>query len=315
MHVEYVFLLRSQVYLGLGDWEPLSFQRSGFQVCIPKPISDIGFYIKVQEGGGPVVPEISRFEPGGALGLHTTMVSIQMESPLEVPEDKIAQTILPIALEIFSHFNSWVRVLTRQHWIGYKESASPQQNFNVNLIMGDVKKSLGAKTVGVGFDYWKPLDQQVWSTLGEMLAKGGLPSAGQLFFCDGLVDMGTGDLAQAVIELGAACELEVYTAIADTLQKRNAAREDLKKIEWLKFAGKVKLIGSLTGSSFKRFDARAARLVVRLYAMRGAAIHRADLPFLDKSKNPMWNAAQLIRFVHACERLFGWLDIQRSALV
>ena len=105
------------------------------------------------------------------------------------------------------------------------------------------------------------------------------------------------------------------TTVADALQSRNAAPEDSKKVERLKFARKVKLIGSLTGNSFKRFDARAARLVVKLYPMRGAAIHRADLPFVDKSKNPMWNASQLLHFVHACESLFRWLDIQRLALV
>jgi hypothetical protein len=249
MHIEYIFLLRSQVYLHLGEWEPLSFQRSGFQVRIPKPISDHFSYFKIQEGGGPIVWDFSRFKPGGALGLWTTMVSIQMESPLEVPEDKIYQIFQPLALEVFSHFKSWVRVLTRQHWIGYKESALDEQYFNINMIMGEIKKPLGTRGGSVGYDYWKPLDQQVWSTLGEKLAKGILPSAGQLFFCNGLIDMGTGDIAQAVVELGAACELEVYTTIADALQRRNAAPEDLKKIEWLKFARKVKLIGSLTGNS------------------------------------------------------------------
>jgi hypothetical protein len=243
------------------------------------------------------------------------MVSIQMESSLQVPEDKISHTFEPVAVEIFNHFKSWVRVLTRQHWIGYQWSAFSQQDFNVNVITGEVKKPLSIGGVVVGFDYWKRLDQPTWSTLREKLAKGRLPSAGQLFFCDGLVDMGTGDLAQAVIQLGAACELEVYSTIADSLQVRKAAPENLKKVERLKFARKVKLLGSLNGNSFKRFDSGAARLVIKLYGMRGAAIHRADLPFVDNSKNPMWNASQLIRFVHACERLFEWLAIQRSALV
>jgi len=259
--------------------------------------------------------DLSRLKPGGALSLETTMLSIQMESSLQVPEDKISHSYEPVAVEIFNHFKSWVRVLTRQYWIGYQWSAFSRQDFNVNVTIGEVKKPLGIGGVVFGFDYWKRLDQATWSALGEKLAKGRLPSAGQLFFCDGLVDMGTGDLAQAVIELGAACELEVYSTIADAHLSRKAAPMDLKKVEWLKFARKVKLIGSLTGNSFKRFDAGAARLVVKLYGMRGAAIHRADLPFVDKSKNPMWNASQLIRFVRACERLFEWLDIQRSALV
>jgi ribosomal protein L14 len=315
MHVEYVFLLRSQVNLGLGDWEPLSFQRNGFQVRIPKPTSDTSFYIKIRPSGGPVVFDISRFKPGWGIALHATMVSIQLESPLEVPEDKIDQASQPIAQEIFNHFKSWIRVLTRQHWIGYQESAFPQQDFNVNVITGEVRKPLSTGGVSVGFDYWKPLDQRVWSALGEKLAKGRLPSAGQLFFCDSLVDIGAGDLAQAVVELGAACELEVYSTITDSLQVRKAAPKNLKKVERLNFARKVKLLGSLNGNSFKRFDANAARLVNKLYGMRGTAIHRADLPFVDNSKSPMWNASQLIRFVHAVERLLGWLDIQRSALV
>jgi len=315
MHVEYVFLLRSLVNLGLGDWEALSFQRNGFQVCIPKPIADTSLYLKIQPSGGPVVFDISRFKPGSGLALQATMVSIQLKSALEVPEDKIDQTFQPIALEVFHHFKSWIRVLTRQHWIGYQQTAFPQQDFNVNVITGELKKPLGTRSVSVGFDYWKPLDQIVWSALGEKLAKGRLPSAGQLFFCEGLVDMGTGDLAQAVVELGAACELEVYSTIADSLQGRKAAPENLKKVERLNLARKVKLLGSLNGHSFKRFDANAARLVNKLYGMRGAAIHRADLPFVDNSKSPMWNASQLIRFVHAVERLLGWLDIQRSALV
>jgi hypothetical protein len=315
MQVEYVFLLRSQVNLGLGNWEPLSFQRDGFQACIPKPISETGFYIKIQPGNGPLTLDISRFKPGWGLALRATIVSIQLERPLEVPEDKIDQTFQPIALEIFNHFKSWIRVLTRQHWVGFQDSAFPQQDFSVNVITGNFRKPLGTRSVCVGFDYWKPLDQSAWSALGEKLAKRRLPSAGQLFFCDGLVDIGTGDLAQAVVELGAACELEVYSTIADSLQGRKAAPENLRKVERLRFATKVKLLGSLNGNSFKRFDASAARLVNKLYGMRGAAIHRADLPFADNSKTPEWNASQLIRFVHAVESLLGWLDIQRSALV
>jgi len=164
MHVEYVFLLKSQVNLGLGDWEPLSFQRNGFQVRIPKPISDTSIYLKTQPNTGPVELDISRSRPGSALRLQTTMVSIQMESSLQVPEDKISHTFEPVAVEIFNHFKSWVRVLTRQHWIGYQWSAFSQQDFNVNVITGEVKKPLSIGGVVVGFDYWKRLDQPTWST-------------------------------------------------------------------------------------------------------------------------------------------------------
>jgi hypothetical protein len=146
------------------------------------------------------------------------------------------------------------------------------------------------------------------------LAEGTLPSAGQLFFCDSLVDIGAGDLAQAVVELGTACELEVYSTVAVALRGRKAPPDNLRKVDRLSFARKVKLLGCLTGNSFKRFNANAARLVNKLYAMRGAAIHRAHLPFVDSSKSPMWNASQLVRFVQAVESLFGWLDLQREGV-
>lgn len=314
MQIEYLFLLRSLINLGLGNWEPLSFQRGGLQVCIPKPISEASLYIKIQPGNGPVMFDISRGTPGSALHLWTTMVSVRLKSAHEIPGNEIDQTFQATALEVFHDFRSWIRVLTRQHWIGFQNSAFPQLDFNVNVITGNLKRPLRTAGTSTGFDYWKVLDQSTWNALGEKLANGRAPSAGQLFFCEGLVAMGNGDLAQAVVELGIACELEVYSTIVDVHRVRNATLESLKKIERIKFSRKVRLLGSLNGNSFRRFDAKAARLVNALYGMRGAAIHRADLPLVDTSKSRLWNTSQLIRFVHAVEKLLDWLNLQRSAL-
>jgi hypothetical protein len=152
MQAEYVFLLRSEVKLALGEWEPLSFRRSGFEVRIEKPISDTGFYIKIRPSGGPIVLEVSRLRPGWGLAVCATMVSIQLESPQEVREDRIGEVFQPVAQGVFNHFKSWIRVLTRQHWIGYQESAFPRQDFNVNVMTGGQRKPLGTGTVGLGFD-------------------------------------------------------------------------------------------------------------------------------------------------------------------
>jgi len=74
-------------------------------------------------------------------------------------------------------------------------------------------------------------------------------------------------------------------------------------------------LGSLNRKPFHRFDASAARLLRLLYEMRGSAAHRGYLSFFDISKSQMANAAELIQYVRAAERLFDWLEVQRAELV
>jgi hypothetical protein len=314
LRIEYNFLERGKIELQGGDWAHLSFQRNKFRVYISKPIFKPSFYIRIARSNGPVQFDISRLEPGGALGLPVTMVSIELDLALEIPEEKVDETFQPTALEIFRDFNSWVRVRTRQHWIGYQDSLSPEQHFNVNLITDRLKKPIRVSGVAVGFDYWKPLEETMWGVIGEKLAEGSQPSIGQLFFCDALMDIGAANLAQAVVALGVACELEVYSLVVDVRGNKEGA-DALNKLERQNFARNLNYLGNLNRNTFRRFDASSARLVNSLYEMRGAAAHRGHLPFVDLSKTWVANAAELIQYVRAAERLFDWLEIQRSKLV
>jgi hypothetical protein len=88
-----------------------------------------------------------------------------------------------------------------------------------------------------------------------------------------------------------------------------------ERIDRLKFAAKLKKLEGLFKSKFADFDFEANVLVNKLYGLRNRAAHGGLLPIEDPQKSRLANAAELHGHVRAVEKLFAWLEIQRSRIL
>ena len=228
---------------------------------------------------------------------------------------------------------SWMRVYSRQYWIGYTESIARITRGSIQFKKETESQVLGGFRVQRGFQYGSPLRGEQWSSIGQKLASGELPDADQLIFCDALLDVAQGDMPQAVISLGISCEIAVNALIDDVLMSMGPGVHGLfeKYGRYTFDEGISKMIAQLGGQRFKDFvpppadDANptnlqiakdAASRVSTLYRNRGRAAHRRGFEFRYPGDQAFRLDHETIRgFLAAVERFFWWVDAQRTALL
>ncbi len=293
-----------------GAWAPLSLQRDSYRVMVYKPAFDQMPYVRIAMLQG----EIANFRtrPDLARSSGSTVISMEFVTASPIAREEIQKALDPVAHDLLADLKDWIRFLARQYWIGHKENFIDEQHYNVNLIDGTRKEPLSSAGAGLAYDYYKLLDNRIWEQIGAKLRGNEKPRPGQLFFCDGLLGILGADLASAVLALGISCELEVFSLIEEVLELKHGDQcKSAEEIEGRRFREKLSELEAMCGRSFFDFDPNADRLVKELYALRGKAAHRAHLPFEDPKDNRPANAAKLLPYVRAVEKLFAWLDIGR----
>lgn len=207
---------------------------------------------------------------------HTTIISVGIESPALVPRNEVQKTLDPVALDLLRDLRSWIRFVTRQYWIGYREDFRDIQHYTISLVHGDQRDQLSTAGQGQGYDYFRRLNLKLWEIVAAKLAGNEKPRSGQLFFCDGLLHLMELNLRGAVIALAMACELEVFALIQDILDlKREAGSQNADDIEWRRFTEKLDDLERLCRSKFCEVGSEANRRVRELYRLRGKAAHRS----------------------------------------
>ena len=313
MRVRYQFAVRSEIQVTSGSWPNLSFEGGDMHVEIEKPIPRSNFYTSAdlldRASDRKVDPEAA-----WAAYLGVSLIAVELEQEEQVQEDKISMAFYKPAMEVLSGLLPWVRVLTRQYWVGYKELSSVTVHALVTVINKSDKKSLGTVTVPKGFIYGKDLDQNTWLAIGTKLANRERPRPSELFFCDALIDIAEGDIPQAVVALGASCDIEIHILVQDILRRRSEEFQNIfKKYARYTFGqGIDALVRDFGGDPFTVIEPEAARLVKVLYSMRGNAIHRAECIYEQQGKRVPVDSTNIGLFVEATEKLFTWSESQRS---
>lgn len=295
-------------------WAPLSFQRDSYEVMIRKPILDSTPYIRITALQGQSTD--LRTRPDLARSSGVTVIAMEFVTGSSIPWNQIGKKLNPVALDVLRDIRGWIRFLARQYWIGHREDFADVQHYTVNLIDGIKREPLTTAGTGPGYNYYRLLDGQIWEDIGTKLRRNEKPRPGQLYLCDGLLEIAQLNLAATVIAFGMACELEVFALIEDILDvKGDQCRTSAEEIEWRRFTEKLDELERLCGGKFYDLDPEANRLVKELYKLRGKAAHRARLPFEDPQESGPANAAKLLPYVKAVEKLFTWLEVQRSKVL
>ena len=302
MDVWFEFAVRSEIRTTGGRFEPLSFAHGDLEFTVepPKPRADFYTWARLLGEDAPSAAPDSTW----AQYLRMTRIAVAVLGGVQTEKPKIIPTYYPYATFVLNELLAWVRVLTRQYWIGYKESEAPSYHAVVATVEGGKKTYIGGATGthGLRFSYGKKLDPHTWKSIEGKLASKELPPPSQLFFCDALLDVAETDIAQAVVALGASCEVEMQNLVREIANARGGDAQALigrRRLVRKQFRDTFEIVEVLGGQPFP-----AVETVVKLYEERGKAIHRGQLEHVSVSN--------ITDFVNAVEALFSWAKAQRK---
>jgi len=309
MHVRYEYCVRSEIKLTDEVFPVLSFKRRGVDVRLRKPIARSGLYLSASiVGPAPAMTT----GPDLAQDLGASLISVEVESEQCNDQGEIGSILAPVANEVFDDLVPWIRVLTRQYWIGRMDRERSEQRISVSLVGQNRATPLSTSMLGFVFSYGSPLNLVIWTDLGRKMANCEKPPLSRLFFCDALLDILEQHIPQAVVALGVSCELEISGLLQDILARRSEEFRSLfERYARFTFNDEVRMIAEFGGEAFAEVDRESARLVSLLYGMRGQAIHRGECSYDEDGKTVALDVRCIPKFVKAVESFFSWCESQR----
>lgn len=316
MQATYVFPIESEIRVGNGNWPNISFERGGNIITVEKPIPrrtfDWEWDSTVKYSKRTPTPDVSAFEPGGN-ELDLTLVKVGVAPLDRVAERTLHDATRDIALTSVQEFCSWVRVLTRQYWVG--RYSGPARLSRYVMYAGqptDGRRRHSAAT-GWGFEYGAMLDAATWEQIGQKLSGAQRPRASQLFFCDALLDIAEGDVAQATAGLGVSVEVEVHSLTQDIVRTKSVEFQRLfSEFVRLGFDKNLSALEKMGCRPFKDFDKDAHGHVLRLYRARNKAVHEGKPYHRKDGKDYTIKRTDTPMYVRAVERLFAWTESERG---
>lgn len=309
MKVCYEYFVRSEIKLTDEVFPVLSFTRNGAAVTVHKPIGRSGLYLSAAMM--LPVPAMTT-GPDLAQDLGASLIRVEVESERCEDRNQVGNILGPVAQQMVHDLVPWIRVLTRQYWIGRKDRDRLDQRISVTLVDGTHTTPLSTGMFGLGFPYGAPLNAEIWADIGDRMARCEKAAPSRLFFCDALLDALEQDVPQAVVALGVSCELEISSLLEEILARRsNEFRTLFQKYTRFTFDDEVRLIAEFGGDAFADVDKQSARLVNVLYGMRGQAIHRGQSSYDEEGKAVALDVNHIPKFVRAVESFFSWCEAQR----
>src|SRR5438309_11523981 len=287
-----------------ADWPPLRIAGDGIEIHLLKPIST-PVTAKEQLAVGNESPDL----------FCSNLRAVVLKTSPGFPADH------DHVFEIVRHALQWMRVLSRQFWIGTGAArvaaASRGSAFHIEGgIVSQMNYALYGSTILV-----RALPLRFWEPLGQCVS-GGVPvPVSESIYCDALASFASGDSVRCLVELGVAVEIELNNLLDDIAavqpNSSGAARYQKEKRK-LRFEQKL-----LTSTSWLRttnpkqfvlpnMPADWADHIVSLYKFRSKAAHEGRAVITDSSTGPRPLAAgELQSFIFSTEALYRWSNAQR----
>lgn len=302
MRSRFEFSVRCELRLQEGNWPHLRFEREGFLMSVEKPVATMKPLLALEMLSTP--KQNMRTSEAAEIAFFLRIaVEVEPSQGDGIPAEGGSPDQL--AWRSLNEILVWIRVLTRQYWIGYRERWESGVSYEELELGVTPRKAKSGVQIGLAFEYGQPLDEKMWAMIQINLADEEKPSASQLFFCDALLDISEADISQATVALGIACELELQNLIDEALALRDEGVWKLfKRYAKYQFGDMLKIPSQLGGKSFGDVDSNAARLVQELHDLRGKAAHGKKLPA----------GLNVGQYIDATEKLFAWASAQRVAL-
>lgn len=285
------------------DWPPLRIAHDGTEIYLLKPIST------------PVTA--------------TEQLAVGNESP-----DLYCSNVRAVVLKTFQGFPAthdrvfeivrealqWMRVLSRQFWIGTGAAgvaaASRGSAFNVDgAFVTQMNYALYGSTVLV-----HALPRRFWEPLGQCVASGVPVPVSESIYCDALASFASGDSVRCLVESGVAVEIEL-TKLLDELAAANpdpdgAAKYRREKRELTFKARLLTATAWLHATNPKQFvipnmPADWAEQLLSLYKFRSTAAHEGRAVIDSETGPRLLAAGDLQHFIFSTEVLYRWSSAQR----
>lgn len=285
------------------DWPPLRIVHEGTEIYLLKPIST------------PVTA--------------TEQLAVGNESP-----DLYCSNVRAVVLKTFQGFPAahdrvfeivrqalqWMRVLSRQFWIGAGAAgvaaSSRGSAFNVDgAFVTQMNYALYGSTVLV-----RALPRSFWEPLGQCVTSGAPAPVSESIYCDALASFASGDSVRCLVELGVAVEIEL-TKLLEEIAAVNPDPDGAAKYrrEKRELTFKHRLLTAtawLHATNPKQFiipnmPADWADHILSLYKFRSTAAHEGRAVIDSESGPRPLAAGDLQSFIFSTETLFRWSSAQR----
>lgn len=166
----------------------------------------------------------------------------------------------------------------------------------------------------------KPIDQQVWRFLAEMLEKGYSPSNSEVILCDALLEVRRGALLNAVLLLGVACEIEINTLIEQLAGRSKISNNASEKLMRREFKKKFTEVCVTLGTSdpltatVMNFPADWAQTVCDLYTARNKVAHSGECLIKENGTQTPLEMRHIPKLIHSADALLCWANAERRKL-
>ena len=293
------YAIRSKIEIEDGAWAPIVFERDQAHFQIEKPVPRTDPYFAFGDQGGSKVGVI----------MDRTFISIHAESPDLASKDETTRLFWQRIRSIRNESVAWIRAVTRQYWVGYRERDFLSEPIRITRLGGEQELS-GEGASGSGFKYGRQLMESDWKIVGEGLAQNRRAPLHFSLFCDGLLDIAEGDMMQAAFTLGISCEVGVYLAVRRLLEARCQPLLGMLDNKYLqyRFDSLLELPSQLGVAPFSAFDKEAASRVRELHDSRNAALHQGKSFINRKGSRIPLDPDTVKEYLDAIEKLFGWCD-------
>jgi hypothetical protein len=212
------------------------------------------------------------------------------------------------------------RTIARQYWIGFAmaNEGSLVQGLRSRIESGIAVFSGQGSFITPFIVY--PIDEPSWQFLGALLASGTFPSTAEVMLCDALLEVRRGDILQAILLLGVACEVAVMAFLEDLISQKNLSKTKQDEILSKSFSKKlleetVNLgANSPAASVIPRFPADWALTVCELYRLRNQTVHGGRCMVEDNGMKRPIELRDIPKYIFSAEALLAWITRQRNRL-
>jgi len=285
--ITYEFLLPTRVRIvDQSEWSPLKVPSDKGNFLLLKPIPG--------ESTARAIETISNEILEVSYSLMRVQVSCNDEEA--IPDWQVPLWLVHRCIE-------WIRVATRQYWLGFKWNA-------VQSLHGCIQTTVGGEVTiqNFGTAGWPifppPLTQDVWKAIGREIIAGQNPPVSEQFLCDALARFHERAYRQAIVAMGIACELELNSFIDDLLCLHHPSTKLLYSQTRFDFRKKFSKIAVALGAS-EYPKPTSMETILALYELRGAVAHRGRCEV---------DNGQVSRFWFAVEEFFRWTAEERKRI-
>lgn len=290
----YEFIVPSAVWLvDAAEWPPIALQNRRLPMRLEKPIP-----------GGQLVAPLKGATGNEGLVVDYTVMHVAVDVPEGASEPEWSEPYAAVQ-DCFM----WIRAAGGQYWFGVLMSGTDSITRGSILRPDGSWGNFGAtRTPIVG----APLSREVWEYIGREMNENRLPSIPELLFCDAMLSVRDNDCLQATIRLGIVCELELNAFVDDLLGRQTDGVKKLYTVARPQFDWKLKnLPGILGAQSYYEHHPKFAAILVKLYELRGSAVHRATC-FVDETDHKTGKPRRVpVDFSHVSTFMFAVGDFLR----